>query len=128
MSLPHQLVKSLVLDYLKGHPGGQVGELKADIKENPSAAPIFRAFLALQQRLEFMANQKKLPGDLAESIHGDLRGTFDLVRRARNEAGHPAISVAIDADAVFLNLRIFSAYANRIYRFIDYFKANVVDW
>lgn len=77
MSLPHQLVKSLVLDYLKGHPGGQVGELKADIKENPSAAPIFRAFLALQQRLEFMANQKKLPGDLAESIHGDLRGTFD---------------------------------------------------
>ena len=88
----------------------------------------YRNFIALQERLELMHGTRKFPLDLSESISGDLRGIFDLLRRARNEAGHPAITGSVDADSLFLNLRVFPQYVERLYRFIEYFAKNPADW
>jgi hypothetical protein len=85
-------------------------------------------YRALKERLDAMADAKRLPGEHAETIGGELASMYELLRRYRNASGHPNLPGIVDSDTVFLNLRTFVEYARRVHVLIAYFKANEADW
>jgi hypothetical protein len=84
-------------------------------------------FDALRDGLLRMVDQKRLPKELHESVHNDLIGCFQLIRRQRNAAGHPEIASDVNADGLFLSLRVFAEYVRHIYMLIEHFQKNVAD-
>ena len=84
---------------------------------------ISRKYRALWGRLEPIAGT--LPADLKDDLHTNLDRIFDLIRRTRNEAGHPTTGL-MDRDAVVANLILFPSYCRRIYRLMDYFASHPV--
>ncbi|MCW8129379.1 MAG: hypothetical protein KIS92_03260 [Planctomycetota bacterium] len=84
---------------------------------------IQRKYVAFWKRLEPMV--KSLPSNLGDDLHVMLDRIFDLIRTARNEAGHPTGKV-VDRDAVRANLILFPGYCRRAYRLIEHFSANPI--
>ena len=96
--------------------------------EDERRSTIHRQFRALKHRLDRMLQAKKLPSEVAESVNSEIPGAFDLLRRVRNEAGHPQLSGKTDRDTVFMNLRMFTEYIRRIQDLIAFFRANPAEW
>jgi hypothetical protein len=64
----------------------------------------------------------------AETIGSELPAGFNMMRRFRNEAGHPAAGEDANPNAVFLSLRTFIEYARRVFALIARFENNPAEW
>jgi len=71
-----------------------------------------------------MIGSGKLPKDLAEAVKSDLVGTFELIRRIRNSAGHPDLPKDLRRETVFLSLTVFTEYTRQVLRLAQHFKNN----
>jgi hypothetical protein len=91
-------------------------------KEVEKAQSIFRKYGVFERRLA--AVKANMPRPLTENLDSSLRGIFDLIRGARNDAGHPANGAQIDRDSVYSHLRLFIPYAQRIYSLMAWFSQN----
>lgn len=89
---------------------------------------IYSKYTVLKDRLDKMVAAKTLSGQLAELVSSEIPGTFELIRRQRNSAGHPELYAGIDTDTVFLNLRVFSEYTKKVYDLIEFFQGNPAKW
>ncbi|RMD59498.1 hypothetical protein D6833_11355 [Candidatus Parcubacteria bacterium] len=87
--------------------------------------PIAQAYRAFWKRLEPKA--KTLPSALSDDLATMLDGTFNLIRRTRNAAGHPT-GTSIDRETVHGHLILFPSYCRRVYALIEYFKAAPAGW
>ena len=89
-----------------------------------------RKFDALKERLDLMDRAKKFKDhhELRGTIRHDLPSVSELVRRCRNDAGHPDIPTQTDPDTVFLTLRVFAEHARKVYALLRYFDTNAADW
>jgi hypothetical protein len=104
------------------------GAKKAAFEKTCKGIAIHRTYRELKKRLDYMVDGKKLPHDLAETVGSELPSGFELIRRYRNESGHPAAGTEPDPDAVFLNLRSFIEYSRRVFLLIGYFEKHPADW
>ncbi len=64
-----------------------------------------------------------LPYDLKENYTNTLIGVFEMIRRNRNQAGHPT-GKQIDKDTLFANLQVFIPYCKYIYDLKIFFEKN----
>ena len=58
----------------------------------------------------------------------EVPGVFELIRRQRNEAGHPELYTGVDPDTVFLNIRVFVEYVRKVYDLMAFLAANGATW
>ena len=96
---------------------------KAAYEKQVASRMISSKYDALWKRLEPLAGS--LPADLGDDLHVLLDRVFDLIRTARNDAGHPT-GKPMDRDAVRVNLTFFPGYCKRVYGLMAHFKANPV--
>jgi hypothetical protein len=103
---------------------------KNAFQRDSAGISIHRQYKTLKDRLDKMVSARKFSNrDLNETIGSELPAGFELIRRCRNEAGHPELNGTADQDRVFLNLRTFIEYAKRVHALTDHFKApNPADW
>lgn len=62
--------------------------------------------------------------DFWETIDSEVRHIFDLIRRSRNETGHPKKISGIDKFYAHGNLVIFPRYCITVYKLVDHLKNN----
>lgn len=89
---------------------------------------ISHKYAILRERLDLMADGKKLPYDHTETVGSELPSGYEMLRRCRNAAGHPDVPGDVEVDTIFLNLRSFVEYAKRVTALITYFGTNPADW
>jgi len=85
-------------------------------------------YQTLKRRLDQMVANKTLPQELRETVGSELPAGFELIRRCRNEAGHPEAGGRADQNTVFMNLRTFIEYARRVTELQRYFSAKPATW
>jgi len=85
-------------------------------------------YRALKQRLDLMISAGTLPSPHKEYTVSEVPGVFELIRRQRNEAGHPELYTGVDPDTVFLNLRVFVEYVRKVYDLINFLNVNGANW
>jgi hypothetical protein len=85
-------------------------------------------FTVLQDRLERMAQAKRLTNELNETVRNILPAGFELLRRCRNAAGHPDAPGQVDESTIFFNLRTFTEYARRVLALTDHIANAGADW
>lgn len=97
--------------------------------QKESGKMISTQFNILKNRLDLMVNSGKFPDkQLPQIIAHELPGAFQLIRRLRNQFGHPELYKPANADEAFITLRILPEYINKIYMLIDFFKLNPASW
>jgi hypothetical protein len=79
---------------------------------------IGQKYRALWNRLQ--RTQEGLPADLSDDLHVHLDRVFDLIRTARNEAGHPAGKTQ-SRESVHANFILFPMYCRQVYGLIRHF-------
>jgi hypothetical protein len=94
---------------------------RAKFEQETQARNISVKYKALWKRIE--PTVPSLPPELGDDLHTILDRTFDLIRTARNDAGHPA-GKQLDRDAVHANLILFPVYCRRVYALIGHFANN----
>ena len=72
---------------------------------------------------ELQKIKKVLPYELRESHTIILYGVFEMIRKNRNEAGHPTGN-KVDKDTLFANLQVFITYCKFIYSLKNYFEVS----
>lgn len=80
---------------------------------------ISKKYAALWNRLQRI--QESLPADLSDDLHVHLDRVFDLIRTARNEAGHPTGKMP-SRESVHANFILFPTYCRQVYGLISYFS------
>jgi len=105
--------------------GAKKAAFEKDCKKSWAVTNQYRV---LKDRLDKMADAKKLTRDLSETVAAELPGCFEMIRRQRNAAGHPDIVARHDPDSVFLNLRMMSEYMRGVHALIEYFHNHPADW
>jgi len=68
---------------------------------------------------------RTLPQELSYELDFQFDGIFNLIRLARNEAGHPS-GRKIDREIAFAYLVSFRIYCKKIYELIAYFGSNKI--
>ncbi|HAF27801.1 MAG TPA: hypothetical protein DCG75_02025 [Bacteroidales bacterium] len=68
-------------------------------------------------------NIQKIHSELKEDYQNTLTGIFEMIRRNRNEAGHPT-GKKVDKEILFAHLQVFIPYCKYVYRLIDFFENN----
>ena len=96
--------------------------------KDSAGTSIHRKYRALQDRLDLMVEAKKLDRAKAETVGSELPAGFNMIRRFRNEAGHPALEADATPNTVFLNLTTFVEYARLVVELIEHFKTNPAEW
>lgn len=96
--------------------------------ESGTNTTIARKYQALKKRLDAMGVAGKLPEDKQRIVSDQLHGCFELIKRQRDAAGHPAIVAHHDPDTVFVNLRLMIEHIRGVYVLIDYFDSYPADW
>jgi len=89
---------------------------------------VFSKYKVLMDRLELMAQAKKLPGPLKDIVRVDMSGMFDLFRRHRNNAGHPELPSTEDRNTAFMHIRVITDYTRKMHLLIAHFASNPADW
>lgn len=90
---------------------------------NSYGRPITSKYRSLRNGLDAMVSAKKLK-DFRDAVQTFLGTGFELIRRVRNNAGHPNLPADIRRDAVYINLAFFPEYAREVGRLIDHFGPN----
>jgi hypothetical protein len=60
-----------------------------------------------------------------EDITAELSGIFDLIRKTRNEAGHPT-GRALEREEAFALLQLFPSYCKAAYDVIGWLKTHKI--
>jgi hypothetical protein len=82
-------------------------------------------YRALKAGLDNMVSLKLLPrGQFSDIVSGELPSAFEIIRRARNAAGHPEMPQQSDPDSIFLTLRICTHYVRALTDLETYFATN----
>ena len=89
---------------------------------------IHSKYRALKERLDFMISAGTLPSPQKEYTLSEVPGVFELIRRQRNEAGHPELYTGVDPDTVFLNIRVFVEYVRKVYDLMAFITTNGATW
>ena len=84
--------------------------------------PIKRVFEEIWQRLDASADALAR-GIGRDDVKTELSGIFDLIRKTRNDAGHPT-GRAIPRDEAHALLLLFPEYCETAYRAIERLKSN----
>jgi hypothetical protein len=69
---------------------------------------------------------KTLPQDLRDALEPQLHGTFDLIRRIRNEAGHPT-GEPVTLETIRASHIVFPGFCKYVYLLMDHFTRNGVN-
>jgi hypothetical protein len=105
------------------------GEAISDIKKQEEFERKTGKRLIGKKYEEFMKIFKpqicKLPVELQDEIDTKLDRIFDMIRRIRNDAGHP-VGKRIDRESIVANLILFPIYCKHLYSLIDYLKTHSV--
>ncbi len=88
--------------------------------ENQAARRIYEEVI---KRVDPIHDQ--LPQSLQQSIGTELEGIFHLVRRTRNDAGHPTGRL-IDRDEAYALLQLFPVYAKSAYGLMDWLRVHPI--
>ena len=96
---------------------------QTQFSEELSNRGIKRKFDLFRARLTTVLSS--LPPDLQDDLEIMLERAFDLIRRTRNDAGHP-VGRDIHRDAVHANLILFPLYCRRVYGLIEHFQSQTV--
>ncbi len=88
---------------------------------NGAARSIKRRFDVLRDELLSLS----LPTELLDDLDVQMSGLINIIRNARDDAGHPTVR-AIDRDTAHANLLLFPQICKRIYQLINHFGANRV--
>lgn len=83
-----------------------------------SAFSITKKYSLLKGRLDAL----KFPAEHANTRDNLLPAGFEMLRRFRNDAGHPELPNTATPDLNFVNLRLFIEYARQTSALIDYVK------
>ncbi len=75
------------------------------------------------QKGGFSDIRSRLKQDIGEDVETAIEGVFRLIKKYRNDAGHPK-KISIDRSEMFTNLMLFQRYCEKIYLLIKYFKKN----
>jgi hypothetical protein len=87
---------------------------------------IAKKYDALWTRLKPLVEGKTyFPRALGEDLHSLLDGIFNLIRRTRNDAGHPS-GGDVPRDVAHANLLLFRSHCRRVYDLIEYFGSHPV--
>ena len=65
----------------------------------------------------------KLPPHVTEDIEIFINGVFHIIRRYRNQSGHPS-GKPVSREVAFANLQLFPSYASHINRLTEHLKKN----
>jgi hypothetical protein len=84
---------------------------------------ISRKYRFFRNSLDSVA--KDLPKDLRDPLEQQLHGAFDLIRRIRNDAGHPT-GDPITRDMAVASHILFPGYCKYVYSLIDHFAEHSV--
>ncbi len=79
-------------------------------------------FIEFRKRVE--AHKPGLPPELAENMSLSLDSVLDLLRVARNEAGHPT-GRKVDRGEAYINLQMFARYLETLVGFRSFFGGEV---
>lgn len=81
-------------------------------------------FDALRARL--IAVTPTLPYTLGEDLETNLNGIFALIRKARNDAGHPAAPGSNSREDAHAHLLLFPSYCRRAYALMEHFAQHPI--
>lgn len=87
----------------------------------------------IQKKFEEFDNKLKgqilarqdLPKDIKENLENELKGIFSVIRRYRNDAGHPT-GLTITRDEAYANLYVFPTYLRKVYKLINWLKNQTI--
>ena len=79
---------------------------------------VTRKYKAFRKKLQSVV--KDLPQELSDPLEQRLHGTFDLIRRTRNDAGHPT-GEPITREMVRASQIVFPDYCKYVYSLIEHF-------
>ena len=100
--------------------GGTLEEpAKTKYKTEINSRMISRKYNALWKRLQPLL--PTLPEQLCDDLHVILDRIFDLIRKTRNDAGHPTGKL-IEKETIHAGLLLFPSYCKRVYELIEYFS------
>ena len=71
----------------------------------------------------FEAHKSTMDKNVVDGTGIVISGIFELLRNCRNDAGHPT-GKRLNKEEVFILLRLFVSYINKIYDMINYFNNN----
>ncbi len=104
-----------LLDLIEQH--ATWGQTFKNVFEQRTILPKLNKFINLaEQHL-----MKVLPSEVKENFNTELVGIQNMIRNARNEAGHPSGKV-ISRDECFVLLRLFIPYAKKIHDLSGFFR------
>jgi hypothetical protein len=78
-----------------------------------------------QTKAKLMNIRATLPKELSNELEFQFDGIFNLIRLARNDAGHPS-GQKIERDMAFAYLLSFRIYCKKIYELIGYFGSQKI--
>ena len=85
--------------------------------DNEAQGQVKRVYSAVWKRLDPVREQ--MPERLRESVGVELAGVFELVRKTRNEAGHPT-GRSIEREEAEALLLLFPTYSKTVYTLIGW--------
>jgi len=89
-----------------------------------SGRPAKRIYDEVRKRLDPLI--RKISGDLSkEDITAEIAGIFDLIRKTRNEVGHPT-GRKIEREEAFALLQLFPSYCNISYEVIRWLNGKSI--
>jgi hypothetical protein len=97
---------------------------KEKLTADTSGRPAKRIYDEVRKRLDPLIRQ--ISGDLGkEDITAELAGIFDLIRKTRNEVGHPT-GRKIEREEAFALLQLFPSYCNISYEVIRWLNGKSI--
>jgi len=99
----------------------QPDDRKQRFDSDTSGKVIKRVYKEIWKRLD--PNLERLPENLRASVGTELAGIFELIRKTRNDAGHPT-GRSIRKEEAFALLQLFPPYAKTVYALIEWLQAN----
>jgi hypothetical protein len=79
-------------------------------------------FVEFRRRIE--PKKGDLPAEFSDNMELTLNSVLDLLRIARNEAGHPT-GRRFDRDEAYINLQVFARYLRKLYSLRAFFLTQV---
>jgi hypothetical protein len=103
--------------WVPGAAGANLAKLLAEPKIS-----YIRKFTEFRDRL--LPQKNAIPADLGQTLDLDMNATLDLLRRVRNDVGHPS-GLKVDRQSILGYLVVFPALAKRLYELRKFCLANL---
>ncbi len=103
-----------LIQNLKEATASSMPEAQREKFRRDCGSKISKVFQTTKGRLDYSVSQGLLSAPHDETVSSTLPAVFDVLRRSRNDAGHPTTPAPIDRDTAFINLRVFVEYARRV--------------